>query len=189
MNILDMFRHKPKSKVTKDEVRKAIETLKKYKSGKANLQQKIVDNERWWKMQHWDIIRKRAAAENEPEPVTGYLFNTIANKHADAMDNYPEPTVLPRERMDQPEAESLTTIIPLVVEKSEFEETYSDAWWYKLKHGFVVYGTFWNHTLENGLGDIDIRYIDAYYRDWETDRKSTRLNSSHEIPSRMPSSA
>ena len=30
---------------------------------------------------------------------------------------------------------------------------------------------------------------DAGYRDWETDRKSTRLNSSHEIPSRMPSSA
>ena len=28
-----------------------------------------------------------------------------------------------------------------------------------------------------------------HYRDWETDRKSTRLNSSHEIPSRMPSSA
>ena len=27
------------------------------------------------------------------------------------------------------------------------------------------------------------------YRDWETDRKSTRLNSSHESPSRMPSSA
>ena len=27
------------------------------------------------------------------------------------------------------------------------------------------------------------------YRDWETDRKSTRLNSIHEIPSRMPSSA
>ena len=30
---------------------------------------------------------------------------------------------------------------------------------------------------------------DVLYRDWETDRKSTRLNSSHEIPSRMPSSA
>ena len=30
---------------------------------------------------------------------------------------------------------------------------------------------------------------DGCYRDWETDRKSTRLNSSHEIPSRMPSSA
>ena len=31
--------------------------------------------------------------------------------------------------------------------------------------------------------------VEAGYRDWETDRKSTRLNSSHEIPSRMPSSA
>ena len=29
----------------------------------------------------------------------------------------------------------------------------------------------------------------TYYRDWETDRKSTRLNSSHSAKSRMPSSA
>ena len=29
----------------------------------------------------------------------------------------------------------------------------------------------------------------GYYRDWETDRKSTRLNSSHRSLSRMPSSA
>ena len=29
----------------------------------------------------------------------------------------------------------------------------------------------------------------ASYRDWETDRKSTRLNSSHRSLSRMPSSA
>ena len=32
--------------------------------------------------------------------------------------------------------------------------------------------------------------LDSYiYRDWETDRKSTRLNSSHRSLSRMPSSA
>ena len=31
--------------------------------------------------------------------------------------------------------------------------------------------------------------IGAAYRDWETDRKSTRLNSSHSAKSRMPSSA
>ena len=30
---------------------------------------------------------------------------------------------------------------------------------------------------------------EATYRDWETDRKSTRLNSSHRSLSRMPSSA
>ena len=33
-----------------------------------------------------------------------------------------------------------------------------------------------------------IEYV-ARYRDWETDRKSTRLNSSHSGESRMPSSA
>ena len=32
-------------------------------------------------------------------------------------------------------------------------------------------------------------YIPRRYRDWETDRKSTRLNSSHSAKSRMPSSA
>ena len=38
------------------------------------------------------------------------------------------------------------------------------------------------------LYSMQLMYF-ASYRDWETDRKSTRLNSSHEIPSRMPSSA
>ena len=35
------------------------------------------------------------------------------------------------------------------------------------------------------------KFIERYeaYRDWETDRKSTRLNSSHSGESRMPSSA
>ena len=34
-----------------------------------------------------------------------------------------------------------------------------------------------------------LNFIGGLYRDWETDRKSTRLNSSHEFVSRMPSSA
>ena len=33
------------------------------------------------------------------------------------------------------------------------------------------------------------RNVCGSYRDWETDRKSTRLNSSHSAKSRMPSSA
>ena len=37
--------------------------------------------------------------------------------------------------------------------------------------------------VENDIKDI------TGYRDWETDRKSTRLNSSHSAKSRMPSSA
>ena len=39
-------------------------------------------------------------------------------------------------------------------------------------------------TSDCALGEIGL-----IYRDWETDRKSTRLNSSHRSLSRMPSSA
>ena len=36
---------------------------------------------------------------------------------------------------------------------------------------------------------LDLFRLANSYRDWETDRKSTRLNSSHSAKSRMPSSA
>ena len=41
---------------------------------------------------------------------------------------------------------------------------------------------------EDCLREIE-RLEKLAYRDWETDRKSTRLNSSHRSLSRMPSSA
>ena len=39
------------------------------------------------------------------------------------------------------------------------------------------------------IGNCIIGVVVDRYRDWETDRKSTRLNSSHSAKSRMPSSA
>ena len=36
---------------------------------------------------------------------------------------------------------------------------------------------------------IEVKISVIPYRDWETDRKSTRLNSTHSAKSRMPSSA
>ena len=51
-----------------------------------------------------------------------------------------------------------------------------------------VWGTQDVTGLMENLGGIN--YIEGVaYRDWETDRKSTRLNSSHSAKSRMPSSA
>ena len=43
-------------------------------------------------------------------------------------------------------------------------------------------------AVETGY-DGDELHSYSRYRDWETDRKSTRLNSSHRSLSRMPSSA
>ena len=46
-----------------------------------------------------------------------------------------------------------------------------------------------NNVQNNMYGSIYATDIQGRYRDWETDRKSTRLNSSHITRSRMPSSA
>ena len=47
-----------------------------------------------------------------------------------------------------------------------------------------------NWLKENVIANLyNTNPINPAYRDWETDRKSTRLNSSHRSLSRMPSSA
>ena len=143
-----------------------------------------MEEERWWKLRHWDVIRGKNTAETaknpeeaRPEPTSAWMFNSIANKHADIMDNYPEPNVLPREMADEQDADTLSSVLPVVFERNEYEQTYDKAGWYKLKHGVVAKGVFWNKELENGLGDIDIRFMDILNIFWEpgiTDLQKSR---------------
>ena len=173
-----------KPPIDKKKLEEVIQTLKDYKAGKANLETRIVEEDRWWKMRHWDVIRGKASADmakdpeaERPEPTSAWMFNSIANKHADIMDNYPEPNVLPREQMDEQDADILSSILPVVFERNEYEQTYDKAAWYKLKHGVVAKGVFWNKELENGLGDIDIHFMDLLNIFWEpgiTDLQKSR---------------
>ena len=161
------------------EIKEAAETLAKYKSGKANLDRRVVEDEEWWKLRHWRYIhgeQRGKVGEDEngktitrtgPEPASGWLFNAIINKHADAMDNYPEPTVLPRERSDDQSAKVLSEVLPVIMQYNDFEKVYSDNWWEKLRHGTAAYGVFWDPSKENGLGDISIRPIDMLKIFWE----------------------
>ena len=151
--------------IGKTQVQEAYQTLLKYKQGKANLETKIVDNEQWYKIRHWECMRD---SKKDIQPASAWLFNCIANKHADAMDNFPSPNILPREESDKGEAEMLSSIIPVVLDQNEFEQTYSDVWHYKLKTGTGVYGVFWDNTKMNGLGDISIRKVDLINLFWES---------------------
>ncbi len=153
--------------IGKEQIQEANLILQKYKQGKANLETRIVDNEQWYKLRHWECMRAKSENE-EVQPTSAWLFNCIANKHADAMDNFPSPNVLPREEGDKGEAEMLTSIIPVVLDQCEFEEVYSDVMNYKLKAGTGVYGIFWDSSKLNGLGDITIRKIDILSLFWES---------------------
>ena len=151
--------------IGREQVQKANLTLNRYKEGKANLERKIVDNEQWYKQRHWEQMRDK---KSEVEPASGWLFNSIANKHADAMDNFPSPNILPREEGDKGEAEMLTSIIPVILDQNDFEETYDSVQNYKLKTGAGVYGVFWDKSKLNGLGDISIQKIDLINLFWES---------------------
>lgn len=158
-------------RVGKKQIDEATSTLQEYKNGKANLERRVVEDEQWYKLRHWDVIRRhgRQGCDEalKPRPTSAWLFNAILNKHADAMDNIPSPVVLPREPSDEASAKTLSSILPTVMELCDFEQTYSAAWWEKLKHGTSCYGVFWDSAAENGLGEIAISEIDLLRVFWE----------------------
>ena len=86
--------------IGREAIHKAQLTLNRYKEGKANLERRIVENEQWYKLRHWECLR---GDRQQVQPTSAWLFNCIANKHADAMDNFPSPNVLPREEGDKGE--------------------------------------------------------------------------------------
>ena len=152
------------------DIREAAEVLQRYKSAKASLEQKIIENEQWFKLRHWEQYKRKDGGKL---PNSGWLFNSILNKHADAMDNYPEPAILPREESDSESAQILSQIVPAILERNNYEQVYSDTWWYKLKHGTGVKGVFWDAARD----DICIRRIDLLNLFWEpgiTDIQSSK---------------
>lgn len=147
--------------VNRQRVKKATETLKKYKEGKSHLEQRVVENEQFWKLRHWERCK------DERTPATAWLWNVITSKHADCMDGLPEPNILPREPGDKQEAQILSSIVPVILRQNDFEQTYSDVMWYKLKQGTGLYGVFWDPSKQNGLGDIAVKKLDILSCYWE----------------------
>ena len=111
-----------------EEVAEAAAILQKYKAGKAALDKRLVDNELWFRMGHWKNYQN-PMMEGKPQTSSGWLFNSIANKHADAMDNYPAPNVLPRAADDAQPARVLSSILPVVLEQADYEQVNSTAAW------------------------------------------------------------
>lgn len=148
--------------IGKEQIEEANQILLKYQNGKKFLDQRIVNNENWYKVRYGAVGNGSDVGSK-----SAWLFNAIANKHAEAMDNYPRPNILPREEGDQQEAKILSSIIPVILDQAEFEQTYSDEQMYKLKSGTGVYGVFWDGSKLNGLGDVAINKIDLLNVYWE----------------------
>lgn len=148
------------------QLKEFTQILRKYKSGKTVTDQRVIASENWWKLRNsseeqTDIVKKGFVSKS------GWLHNVIVSKHADAMEAYPEPNILPREESDRGEARMLSSIIPCVLEQNNFEETYDDAMWRKMKSGTAIYKIVWDKNKLNGLGDISVECANVLNLFWE----------------------
>ena len=143
--------------------------LQKYKAGKQSLERRVIAAENWWKLRNRFEEDKRPCASSAGDfrAVSGWLHNVIVSKHADAMEAYPEPVILPREPDDRAEAELLSAVVPCILEQNAFERTWSDAMWQKLKTGTAAYRVGWDPDKLGGLGDISIERVDLLNLFWE----------------------
>ena len=152
-----------------EQLQKFMQILQKYKAGKAMTEQRIVASENWWKLRNTTEEQKQTMIGKDGgfKSVSGWLHNVIVSKHADAMESFPEPNVLPREAGDKEEAQRLSDIIPCILEQNSFEETYSDVIWSKLKSGTGAYKIVWDAGKLNGLGDIALEQVNLLNIYWE----------------------
>lgn len=174
MAFLDRFRRKPEDgeasqPIDKKKIQDFNSALLKYQTGKEVHDNRVVRNYKYYKLLQWEVMQaeNNGKVKQQINPKSAWLFNSIANKHADAMDSFPRPNILPREENDRPEAEKLSDIVPVVLDQCDFEETYSKNWWDKLVGGTAVYGVFWNKSKLNGLGDIDIQRTNILNLFWQ----------------------
>ena len=152
-----------------EQLKKFTQVLEKYKAGKVQTEARILASENWWKLRNTMEEQKttKIGADGGFTATSGWLHNVIVSKHADAMEAYPEPNILPREEMDKGEAQKLSAIIPCVLEQNSFEDTYSQNMWQKLKTGTGVYKVVWDAGKLNGLGDIGVERVNLLNIYWE----------------------
>lgn len=159
--------------IGREQIAEAHQILLRYKQGKSSVDERLIANEEWYRLRHWQYLRSKENGE-QVEPVSAWLYNVLQNKLADAMDNLPEPCFLPREPSDAEEAKRLSSIVPVILEHNDFEDTYKDISDDKLHSGTGIYGIFWDSSKLNGLGDIDIRSVDLLQLFWEPGKKDVQ---------------
>lgn len=154
--------------ITEDTIREAYGRLKTYQEGKQSIDDKATANQEWWRGRHWSQIQRRNAMNvDDQKPTSAWLFNSIINKMADMMDNYPKPNVLPREADDQQDAEALAEIVPVILEQNRYEEIYKSKALDYIGDGTAISCVLWDSTKHDGMGDITINQVDIHNIFWK----------------------
>lgn len=152
----------------REQARQALATLERYRKGKAALEERMIEENMWWRRRHFDLYKKDADGKPLPRKAAGaQLFNSIENKLADLCDNIPECAFLARSQDDEGTAKNLTSVMPCVLEQAGSEKAYAGVTREKVAVGTGVYTVLWDQDKLNGLGDVDIKNVSALNCYWE----------------------
>lgn len=144
---------KPVSGEKGDFVRSAYALFDEFYDKSQKFREKCREAEQFYRARHWADNAK----PDEPKPVTPALFSTLESLLADIMDSYPEAILLPVESGDEKTANTLSQIVKSILKRRKYRCIYRRKCRHALKKGVSVQEVFWDTTLYNGLGDINIR--------------------------------
>ena len=159
------------NQINKESIQAAAAELRRFRRGRSAFESRVKEEEEFFRLRVSPKVHKNTEGESFA-PRSAWLLNTVLQKHADMMENMPSALCLPREPQDEQDASALSAILPVVLERNNFEGTYAENMWFKLKHGVCAYGVFWNNDMENGLGDIDVRSVDVRSLYWQSGVRS-----------------
>ena len=156
-------------KFDEEQTRKALWDLQKYVEGKKMIDIKATENQQWWRLRHWSVLGGQTTEAHKAgiEVGSAWAVNSLLNKHADIMDSFPKPNVLPREADDEMEADLLTDILPAILEQNDYEEIYRRAAWDFCIDGAAIKGVFWDSNKNDGLGDVAVTNVDVHNIFWQ----------------------
>lgn len=157
--------------IGEEQVREAKERFKKYERGKEKLNQRLIENEKYWKMQHLS-----GSGDGETHRPTGWLLNAIHSKHADMMDGFPEPSIRAQEEGDVEEAKILSEIVPVILRASGFKKAYDRVCRDKISKGTGVYGIYWDPSKNFGKGDITVEHVNLLNLYFEPEVKDIQMS-------------
>ena len=158
-----------------EEISEATQTFRKYQNSKKTYDERFKLAFEEYNLLYTEATAPQLKQDDEggvrqvliPKRKGAQALNVIMNKHADAMDNYPEIVCLPRAQDDEQTAKALNSVIPCIHKRNGFLRTYSDEQLDKFVGGCGCYAVLWDKTAENGLGDISISRVDILNLFWE----------------------
>lgn len=156
-------------KVDKARLMEIRSVHQEYVSGLSALYQRIRENEEWWRMRNDAQERKVTEIGKDGGFVakSAWLVNVIISKDADAVEAYPEPVIRPREETDRQTADTLSSVVPCVLELNGYRKTWRTAKSRKHRHGCGIVKVFWDKSKHNGLGDIAVASVNPLNLAWK----------------------